>query len=211
MLSENRDTVCAEIMRVGDFERRSLVAVAGPPASGKSTLALEVVQALNKAMPQAHPFAAVLPMDGYHLDNETLIARKLLDRKGAPQTFDAAGFVRDLKTLRTTETEMRFPEFDRARDRSIPDAIRIHPKTPVVVVEGNYLLLSVAPWAELHELFSTTVFVSPPREVLKERLVRRWIAHGLDKEAALRRAQQNDLPNADCVLNNSLPADIYLE
>ena len=96
-------------------------------------------------------------------------------------------------------------------DLAIANAICIEAETPIVVVEGNYLLLKDDPWQSLRHVFATSVFIRPPMEVLTERLHQRWIDHGLDPQAALARATQNDLPNAQLVIEQSGPADLYLQ
>lgn len=196
------------LRRTGDI--RTIVGVAGPPASGKSTLAEAVVLALNADAPSSAAQAVLLPMDGYHLDNRLLESRGLLARKGAPETFDAQGFCEDVIQLQTADRETFYPRFDREMDLSIANSIAIQPDTPVVVVEGNYLLLRGEPWSSLQDVFAATVFVCPSMEALKDRLKQRWLKHGLDAEAALLRATGNDLPNAKLVVNESVPAELHL-
>ncbi|WP_252729770.1 nucleoside triphosphate hydrolase [Pacificibacter marinus] len=204
------EAVCA-MARAGSTDSgRTVIGIAGPPASGKSTLAEAVVTALNDAAKGDVPLAALVPMDGYHLDNAILKAKGLFDRKGAPETFDAHGFCAALGRLRDQSHELFFPRFDRGIDMSVAGALSIHPQTPIVVVEGNYLLLESAPWSSLKDLFSATVFVSPAREVLRARLLQRWIDHGHSPEAALQRASGNDLPNAERILDESVAADLIL-
>lgn len=189
---------------------RTIVGIAGPPASGKSTLAESVVQALNKDCRTAMPNAALLPMDGYHLDNRLLESRGLLARKGAPETFNAHGFCDAVKRLSSTNRETFHPKFDRQMDLSIAQSIVIHPDTSIVVVEGNYLLLETKPWTSLQDVFDATVFVCPSRDAILDRLKQRWIKHGLDSEAAMLRARGNDLPNAELVMRESREADMRL-
>lgn len=189
---------------------RSIVAVAGPPASGKSTLAEAVVHSLNAQQGSGAPQAALVPMDGYHLDNSVLEARGLLAKKGAPETFDAIGFCNAIKALLNARHESFHPRFDRQKDLSIANAIAVHPETPIVVVEGNYLLMDSDPWNALTGVFLSTVFVSPTLEELKIRLQNRWIKHGFDPNTALQRAITNDLPNAELVLRESRKADLTL-
>jgi len=57
---------------------RRIIAIVGPPASGKSTLAEHLAQRMQNAR--------VLPMDGFHRDNADLDRHGLRARKGAPQT-----------------------------------------------------------------------------------------------------------------------------
>lgn len=184
---------------------RRLLAVAGPPASGKSTLAAALAGALTAA---GHK-ACLVPMDGFHLDNRLLQARGLLPRKGAPETFDAAGFIA-LMTRLTHEPHLVFPLFDRARDLAVAGAGEVTPDTGIAVVEGNYLLFDEAPWSRLAHLWHASLFLDLPPEILRARLVTRWLDHGLTPDAALTRAEANDLPNARRILARRLPADLTL-
>jgi len=189
--------------------KRTIIGIAGPPASGKSILAEAVVHRLNQEETET-PAAALLPMDGYHLDNRLLESRGLLTRKGAPESFDAHGFCDAIQRLSSATRESFHPKFDRQMDLAIANSMAIHPHTPVVVVEGNYLFLNSEPWASLRDIFSATVFMSPTIEKLRDRLQQRWIKHGLDPAAAMQRATGNDLPNAELVLSESREADVLL-
>jgi fructokinase len=181
------------------------VAVAGPPGAGKSTLAAVLVDRLNRD----GPVAALVPMDGFHLDNAILDARGLRARKGAPETFDALGVLRMVERL-GRDAEVVIPGFDRARDIAIAGAAVVGAECRIAVVEGNYLLLDEAPWRDLRPLWDLSVMLSPPVEVLRARLIDRWLTHGHDPAAAEARAMGNDIPNALRVIGGSLPADIVL-
>ena len=139
---------------------RRIVALAGPPGAGKSTLSAQAAAAL--------PAATVLPMDGYHLDNAILAERGLMHRKGSPDSFDAAGFLSLLRRL-GAEDEVIHPIFDRDRDLSIAGAGRVGPEHRLVLVEGNYLLLKRPVWRDLAPLFDLTVMVTAERETLAAR------------------------------------------
>ena len=210
-LQRDVKSVCKLVDDLTAQEGRVIIGIAGPPASGKSTLAEAVVQRLNDQHTGPVAQAVLLPMDGYHLDNRILEARGLLARKGAPPTFDAAGFCDAVQLLAKAERESFHPTFDRTLDLAVAGAISIGSETPVIVIEGNYLLLNSEPWNRLREVFTATVFISPPVEVLKRRLHQRWIDHGLDSDAALRRATQNDLPNAQLVISHSRNANLHLQ
>ncbi len=189
--------------------RRFVLAIAGPPGAGKSTLAEAVTDALNRDDAQT---AALLPMDGFHLDNRLLDARGLRARKGAPETFDSAGFAATLARIRANEDDVIHPVFDRTRDIAIAGAglVAAGSQPDVIVVEGNYLLLDNAPWNRLAESFDATVFLAPPVEELERRLVQRWVDHGHEPQAARARALGNDIPTALLVLEKSRPADLIL-
>ena len=210
VLEAHVEQVCELINQRKVNGSRAIVGIAGPPASGKSTLAEAVVQSINQQHESPVPEAVLLPMDGFHLDNPILETRGLLSRKGAPETFNAVGFCEAIKQLSFADCDLYFPRFDRKLDLAIANAVTIHPQTEVVVVEGNYLLLKSAPWSSLADLFTATVFVNPDIEVLRERLYRRWIDHGLDPEAAMERATGNDLVNADLIVRESSRADLTL-
>jgi pantothenate kinase len=181
---------------------RYVVAIAGPPGSGKSTLAADLAARLG-------PTAATLPMDGFHLDNDRLRQLGLLHRKGAPETFDAQGFVDLLREVRTTP-RVSYPTFDRDADRTVPGAGHIGKDTRIVLVEGNYLLLTSPPWSSLDALFDLTVRLDVSREELEDRLVTRWLSHGLPAAEARARALGNDMKNAEHMFENARSPDFIL-
>lgn len=185
---------------------RQLVAVVGAPGAGKSTLAEAVVEHLK----QSGRKVQLVPMDGFHLDNRILIARDLLVRKGAPQTFDAAGFLSMVQRLVAGE-EVIAPTFDRARDISIAGAVEVPADVELLVLEGNYLLLDQPIWRELKQYWDLCVYLEVPIEELERRLIQRWLDHGLDQQAAEARARGNDLVNAQLVCEHSLAADVTIQ
>lgn len=179
---------------------RHLIALAGPPGAGKSTLAAALGQALG-------PDSVVVPMDGFHLDNHLLIPRGLLARKGAPETFDAAGLLALLQRF-AAGGAAPYPVFDRTLDLSRAQAGEVTAAHRFIIVEGNYLLLDQPVWRDMAALWSLAIRLKVPEAELERRLVARWLDHGLDADAALARAQGNDLPNARLVLTGSLPGDL---
>ncbi|MFN4129508.1 MAG: nucleoside triphosphate hydrolase, partial [Paracoccaceae bacterium] len=199
--------VLAETILVRLEERRMVVAIAGAPGAGKSTLAEALCLSLNT---RRAGVAAVMPMDGYHLDNALLDKRGLRARKGAPQTFDVDGLARDLARLRAADRPVILPVFDRDLDLARAGAREVGPEVPVILIEGNYLLLDQAPWRDLAPMFDMTVFVQVPEAELERRLIARWRHHGHDPEAARARALGNDIPNARLVAGRSRPAGITI-
>ena len=179
---------------------RRVIAVAGAPGSGKSTLVARLVEALENA--------ALVPMDGFHLDDRLLEEDGLVSRKGAPETFDAAGCVALVARLRAGG-EVIHPVFDRSRELAIAGAGRVPAGTRLVVVEGNYLLLNRAPWRDLAGLWDLSVMLEVPMGELRRRLTARWQALGKDP-ARIEAHLHNDLANAETVLRQSLPADLVV-
>ncbi len=201
------EALAAKIIKAASGQGRFIVAVAGPPGAGKSTLA----EALHDALGRQGEQSAVVPMDGFHLDNRILQQRNLLERKGAPETFDVDGFAHLLSRLNDADRDVHIPVFDRSRDCAIAGASTVSSKDRILLVEGNYLLLNEEPWQQLRPYFRQTVFLNPGIDVLKRRLINRWLEHGLDTAAAEQRAMSNDIPNAERVLAGSGNADLLIE
>ena len=197
--------VVDKILKAPRKGRRRIVALAGAPASGKSTLAETLAHLLIQAGCQAQ----VVPMDGFHLHNDTLIRRGMLDRKGSPDTFDAVGFVHLVSRL-SHEAEIFYPTFDRQRDIAIAGAGHVDGACDTVIIEGNYLLFDAPVWRELPKYWDLSIRLDVPVEVLLERLVERWTTHGLAPDEALARANGNDLANAQLISDAQLAADVTI-
>lgn len=187
---------------------RSITAIAGPPGAGKSTLAEQVVERLNATEPGS---AAVFPMDGFHYDDLVLVPRGLRPRKGAPETFDVAGFSHMLGRLRANrEREIAVPVFDRSIEIARAGARMIPQTVRHLVVEGNYILLGSGDWADLQRHYDTTVLIHVPEEELRRRLSERW--KDLAPEAFAYKMDVNDLPNGRLVMAESVePEFVFRE
>lgn len=192
----------ATIFRRAANTRRFIVAIAGPPAAGKSTSAAE----LAALFPQDS--AAVVGMDGFHYDDAVLRQLGLANRKGAPETFDVDGFESLLMRLRAADRDVAIPVFDRRQELSRAAAEIVRRDTKFLIVEGNYLLLDEQPWSRLAPLFDFTVFLDVPREEIERRLVARWATHGRSAEAARRWIDTNDMPNAERILARRRKSDV---
>lgn len=185
--------------------RRRVVALAGPPASGKSTLAEHLAQHLIAGGCAAQ----VVPMDGFHLDNALLEPRGLLPRKGAPQTFDARGLLSLVGRL-ADGPGIIYPKFDRSRDLAVAGAGALDEGCDTVIVEGNYLLIDQPVWRDMAPVWDLRVFLKTPEDVLRARLIQRWLDHGMTPDTARARAEQNDLPNALFTIAETRDADIWI-
>ena len=170
---------------------RKLLGLVGAPGSGKSTLA----QALLEALPGQ---AQVVPMDGFHLANVELQRLGRAGRKGAPDTFDSAGYVAMLRRLRTQPADetVYAPEFRREIEEAVAGAIAVRPDTRLVITEGNYLLLPDGAWAGVAPLLDEAWYVEVDDALRTERLLGRHQQFGRSREEALAWVAQTDEPNA---------------
>ncbi|MBK0020051.1 nucleoside/nucleotide kinase family protein [Brucella pseudogrignonensis] len=195
----------AEILsKLSNTDGRLIVAIAGPPGAGKSTISEYLRDAINKG--GVGP-AVIVPMDGFHLDNAILDERGLRSRKGSPPTFDCAGFAALLGRLKNASEDVVIPAFDRTLDLARAGAAIVRADHKILLVEGNYLLLDQEPWTELASFFDMTIFLEVPFSELERRLIQRWLDHGHTEEAARQRALSNDIPNAELVVSSSRDAN----
>jgi pantothenate kinase len=196
--------VAATLFRKAAGSKRFIVAIAGPPGAGKST----VSERLAALLPENS--AMVVPMDGFHYDNAVLEQLGLRHRKGAPETFDVFGFEALLKRIRAGEPDIAIPVFDRSVELSRAAAALIGRDRKFILVEGNYLLLDEAPWNGLAPLFDFTIFLDVPREELEQRLLQRWRDHGRSEKDGRDWVASNDMPNVDRVLARRREPDLVL-
>jgi pantothenate kinase len=184
--------------------QRRILGLTGAPGAGKSTIAEQLVTALG-------PDAAVLvPMDGFHLANEVLINLGRRDRKGAHDTFDDGGYARLITSLRSQRADdpvIYGPRFHREIEESINSSIPVPATVPLVVTEGNYLLLEVDAWPAVRSCIDEVWFLAPDDDVRHSRLVRRHEAYGKSPEDAALWALGPDERNAKLIESTAGRAD----
>jgi pantothenate kinase len=198
--------LASELVARAKNSSRVLIAIAGAPGSGKSTVAASLCVELE----QRGETAVVVPMDGFHFDDVILNARGHRSRKGAPHTFDVAGLEVVLKRLKSSEPDVAIPLFDRHLELSRAASAVVGVDEKFILVEGNYLLLMAPPWNGLRPLFDFTVMLDVSEAELQRRLTRRILEHGHSESFAAHWIETNDLPNARTVTGNSMDADILL-
>ncbi|MFC8427601.1 nucleoside/nucleotide kinase family protein [Streptomyces sp. NPDC057253] len=175
-------------------DRRALLGIAGSPGSGKTTLAEQLVRALNGP---GEPWVAHVPMDGFHLADVELDRLGLRDRKGAPETFDAAGYAALLRRLREEpdDSVVYAPGFERVLEQPLAGAIPVLPTARLIVTEGNYLLL----WPRVRSQLDEVWFCELDEEERLRRLIARHEQFGKTHEEAVAWVMRSDQPNARLV------------
>jgi pantothenate kinase len=170
---------------------RKLLGVVGAPGAGKSTLASLMAQALGDK-------AQAVPMDGFHLAQTELVRQGTEARKGAPHTFDAAGYAALLRRLKNQpDGEVVYaPDFRREIEEPVAGAIAVFPETPLVISEGNYLLLENAAWCQLTGLFDEIWYLHVDRDLRLARLTERHMQFGRSRDQATAWITSNDEHNA---------------
>jgi len=179
---------------------RRVLGICGAPGAGKSTLAARLVTALGGR-------AALVGMDGFHLAQAELDRLGRAERKGAPDTFDADGYADLLRRLRTsTDAVVYAPEFRREVEESIACAVPVPCEVPLVVTEGNYLLL----WPSVRPLLDEVWYLDPDPGVRRQRLYQRHRAFGRTEDQARERTGGSDETNARLVADTAAAADLVL-
>ena len=185
---------------------RILIGIVGKPGAGKSTLSAYLLKELQS------PEITVVPMDGYHFSNAVLQKLGRAERKGAPDTFDAAGFAALLKRIRyENSADIYYPIFDRAIEESIAAQGVVTAETKVVIVEGNYLLHDIGDWKEVAGLLDEIWFVDVDDEIRLQRLIARHIAYGKTPVQAEAWSRGSDEVNAKIIEQTRSRADAVIQ
>ena len=199
MLTTEQALARARELASGDG--RVVLGIAGPPGAGKSTLAARIAYDLGDRV-------RVVGMDGFHFAQRELARLGRERRKGAPDTFDVAGYVALLQRLREPgEAVVHAPEFRRDLEEPVGSAIAIEPDVPLVVTEGNWLLLDDGPWSQVRALLDEAWYLEVPQEARVERLVARHVRYGRSEADARAWVLGTDEDNARLVESARNAAD----
>ncbi|WP_323119058.1 nucleoside/nucleotide kinase family protein [Burkholderia alba] len=200
------DRYIARLQRLAVDGRRRILGLVGAPGAGKSTLA----QALLDALPGR---AVVVPMDGFHLANLELARLGRAARKGAEDTFDSAGYVALLARLRAQPDDevIYAPAFRREIEEPVAGAIPVMPDLPLVITEGNYLLLERGHWKAVRPLLDEVWYVDVDPALRRQRLVARHMLFGRDEAAARHWVRETDEANAALIESTRARADLVFE
>ena len=172
---------------------RRLLGIVGPPGAGKSSLAEGLVRELA-------PLVCHVPMDGFHLANSELTRLQLQQRKGAPETFDVGGYLALLERLAACDEDIVYaPEYRRSIEEPVAGSVAVPLSLPLVVTEGNYLLLDQGPWANARTLLDEVWFVDVDEDIRRSLLIARHVRFGKTPEAARAWALGTDERNAKLV------------
>lgn len=183
---------------------RQILGIAGGPGSAKSTVARALAEAMGSR-------AVVVPMDGFHLANEELVRLGRRDRKGAPDTFDVAGYRALLDRLRVGGPEVVYaPRFDRESETAVAGALPIGPEVRLVITEGNYVLLDSPGWRDIRERLDEAWFLDLNDTARRDRLIARRVRHGDTPDDAARWVDTVDLTNARLVAPSAGRADVVI-
>jgi pantothenate kinase len=188
--------------------QRAILGIAGVPASGKSTVARLLLAELDRRRPGA---AVGVGMDAFHIGHRVLAGRGQTGIKGAPETFDAEGYLHLLRRIRTEAGPIYAPEFERDIEDSLAHVVEIRPEVGLVITEGNYLLLESEPWVRVRELLDEAWFVHLADSERQRRMVLRHQHHGHDHRAARERTFGNDERNAQLVNAAQNRPDLWIE
>ncbi|MFC4454555.1 nucleoside/nucleotide kinase family protein [Deinococcus sonorensis] len=185
--------------------QRRVLGIVGTPGAGKSTLCAALMAGLGQD-------AALVPMDGFHLANQELERLGRRNRKGAPDTFDADGYAALLERLRQPQGRLIYaPLFDRQLEESIGSALPVPPGAPLIITEGNYLLLQEGEWGRVRAALDTVWFLEVPEALRLERLVRRHQQFGKSAREAEQWVQQVDQRNAEVIRATRSRADLIVQ
>lgn len=192
---------------------RAVLGITGSPGAGKTTLVERLLEALAARPPDGvtGDWVAHVPMDGFHLADVQLERLGLRDRKGAPETFDAAGYAALLERVRTDTAQTVYaPGFERVLEQPIAAALAVPSSARLVVTEGNYLLLDEPLWRRVRGAMDEVWYVDLDDQTRLSRLVTRHVQFGKEPDHARSWVERVDESNAALVAATRARADLVV-
>jgi pantothenate kinase len=200
------DLLARDAIALADQSSRAILGIAGSPGAGKSAL-VDVLVARIRAV-KGDDWVAHVPMDGFHLADAQLDRIGARGRKGAPDTFDAAGYAHLLERLRAEIDEPVYvPGFDRTLEEPLSAALVVLPSARLVVTEGNYLLIDDPHWERARRAMDAVWFVASEETMRVQRLVARHVQFGKTPQQARAWVATTDQRNSELVAGTVSKAD----
>ena len=186
---------------------RLIVGLTGAPGSGKSTL----VERIGAELAARELFAGCVPMDGFHMSGAVLAELGRRGRKGAPDTFDVAGYIATLDRVRGPDefglpAEVLAPVYRRDLHEPVAASTRVSGHG-AVITEGNYLALDRPGWKGVRERVDLLIMLEVDEAELVRRLVARHESFGRDRAGAAHWVRTVDVPNARLVTASAARCD----
>jgi len=181
---------------------RCVIGLAGVPGGGKSVLA-SILEAFS-GLPDSWPAIQAVGIDGWHLPNQVLAQKeitdesgrkvRLTDRKGCPESYDIQSLAQALARLARDPSPLRLPVYDRSRHEPVPEAIEI--TAPIVLVEGNYVLMRCRGWDAVAAQRHFGIWLDVSCRLARRRMMRRDVSVGRSAVQASMKWRRNDWPNS---------------
>ena len=207
--SDTLERLAEDAIALAEHRPRAVLGIAGSPGAGKSTLVDQLLAHIGER--KGPGWVAHVPMDGFHLADRQLRRLGALGRKGAPDTFDPAGYAHLLERVALeTEAPVYAPGFDRTLEQPLAAALVVLPTARLVITEGNYLLLEHPSWLRARQAMDRVWFVTSEEALRVERLVARHVEFGKSPDAAQAWVSGTDQPNADLVSPTAATADVVI-
>jgi len=204
--ADTLDLLAGEAIALVSDTPRAILGITGSPGAGKSTLTNLLLARIRAA--KGAQWVGHVPMDGFHLADAQLDRLGARSRKGAPDTFDAAGYAHLLKRLKLeTDTPVYVPGFERTLEQPLAAALVVPPTARLVITEGNYLLLDDPQWARARAAIDTVWFVAGEDGPRIRRLVARHIHFGKTSDEARAWVTTTDQRNSALVSTTLGKAD----
>lgn len=149
-----------------------IIGVGGSVAVGKSTTA-RVLQVLLQRW-ESSPRVDLITTDGFLLPTSELERRRLMHRKGFPESYDQAGLLRFVTKVKSGARNVAAPVYSHEAYDRIPDQFEVVNQPDILIVEGLNVL-QTGPTLMVSDLFDFSVYVDASREDIEDWYISRFL------------------------------------
>ena len=173
--TQNLHRVAATFLGTISPKMPYVIGIAGSVAVGKSTSA-RILQALLTRWPE-HPRVELITTDGFLYPNAVLESRRIMNRKGFPESYDTKRLVQFLREIKAGVPDVSAPVYSHVEYDIVKGDSQVVHQPDILIVEGlNVLQVGSDALEFVSDYFDFSIYIDAVESDIEHWYIERFLA-----------------------------------